>query len=137
MIVVDTNVWSELTKKQPSEIVRRWEAENMARLWMAAVVLAEFRAGVTLMPEGKKRKALDRQMDAIVEAYRDRILPFDERAAPYYGRVLLSARRSGKPIMTADAMIAATALAHGMRVATRDAGDFAGAGVELINPWLP
>jgi predicted nucleic acid-binding protein len=135
VIVVDTNVWSELTKRQPSEAVRRWEAANSPRLWLSAIVLAEFRAGIALMPEGKKRSALETQIEAIVEAYEDRILPFDEQVAPYYGKVLLTARQSGKPIMAADAMIAATALARGMRVATRDANDFAGAGVELINPW--
>jgi predicted nucleic acid-binding protein len=135
VILVDTNVWSELTKKQPSENVRRWEAGNATRLWLSAIVLAEFRAGVVLMPEGRKRTALETQIEAIVDVYQDRLLPFDERVTPYYGRVLLSARRSGKPIMAADAMIAATALAHDMRVATRDANDFAGAGVELINPW--
>ena len=59
MILVDTNVWSELTKKQPSENVRRWEAANAAQLWMSAIVLAEFRAGVALMPEGKKRTGLE------------------------------------------------------------------------------
>ena len=136
MIVVDTNVWSELTKPQPSENVRRWEAANAEKLWMSAIVLAEFRAGVALMPDGGKRKALETLIETIVEIYGDRMLPFDERVAPYYGRVLLAARRSGKPIMAADAMIAATALAHGFSVATRDLNDFAGAGVELINPWV-
>lgn len=135
MIVVDTNVWSELTKPRPNENVRRWEAANADRLWMSAIVLAEFRAGVALMPEGRKRIALETQIDAIVDAYGDRMLPFDERVAPYYGRILLAARRAAKPIMTADAMIAATALARGFSVATRNVGDFAGAGVELINPW--
>jgi predicted nucleic acid-binding protein len=135
MIVVDTNVWSELTKPHPSDIVRRWEAENAALLWMSAIVLAEFRAGIALMQEGRKRSALELQIEAIVRTYADRILSFDEMVTPFYGRVLLATRRSGKPIMAADAMIAATALAHGMRIATRDANDFAGAGVQLIDPW--
>jgi toxin FitB len=137
MIVVDTNVWSELTKAAPSETVRRWEAENAENLWLATIVLAELRGGIALMPEGRKRSDLASQTDRIVEIFADRILPFDAVASQAYGRVLLSARQAGRPIMTADAMIAATALANGMRVATRNMNDFAGAGVELVNPWNP
>jgi len=135
MIVVDTNVWSELAKRQPDPRVRQWEAANADALWMSAIVLAEFRAGVNLMPEGRNRATLSNLVEAIAAGCADRFLDFDERCSRLYGEVLASARAAGKPIQAADAMIAATARAHGMRVATRDSGDFAGAGVPLINPW--
>ena len=135
MIVVDTNVWSELARLQPNERVRGWEAEHSAELWMSAIVIAEFRAGAKLMPPGRNRQALEELIEAIVTGYADRILVFDEACSRLYGDVLASAKAAGKPIQTADAMIAATARTHGMSVATRNLNDFAGAKVPLINPW--
>ena len=135
MIVVDTNVWSELTRAEPSAAVVTWEASNMHWLWMSAIVLAEFRARALLLPSGRRRDAAAETIERIVIAYSDRLLPFDEPCSRWFGIVLADARASGRPIQPADAMIAATARAHGMRVATRDRNDFAGAGVELIDPW--
>lgn len=135
MIVVDTNVWSELAKRSPDKRVRDWEAATAEDLWMSTVVLAEWRAGATLMPSGRNRDALAALIEAIASDYRDRLLVFDERCAKCYGAVLADARAAGKPIQTADAMIAATARAHGMKLATRNRNDFAGAGVDLIDPW--
>lgn len=135
MIVVDTNVWSEATKAAPNAKVRAWAAENRDRLMLATVVLAELRAGVALLPSGKRRTALEGQIEAIVQLYSDRIMPFDEPASAAYAVVLERARKSGRPIQAIDAMVAATALANGMTIATRDEGDFAAVGVELINPW--
>ena len=135
MIVVDTNVWSELIREKPDQRVRDWEATNAHLLWMSAIVLAEFRAGAALMPAGQRRDRIAALIETIAMEYADRLLPFEERCSREYGRVLLSARQAGAPIATADAMIAATARANGMRVATRDTGDFAGADVALIDPW--
>ena len=135
MIVVDTNVWSELTRRTPDDRVRQWEAANAHQLWMSAIVLAELRAGAALLPEGRNRALLSQVIEEIATLHSDRILPFDERCAGFYGAVLASAKQAGRPIMTADAMIAATALCHGLAVATRDTNDFSGAGVRLINPW--
>ena len=135
MIVVDTNVWSEATKRQPSDAVRAWAAQNADRLWLSSIVLAELRAGAAMLDPGKRRAQLEAEFDALERQYADRLLSFDPRSALFYAQVLESAKRHGKPISTADAMIAATALQHGMSVATRDLADFAGAEVELINPW--
>jgi toxin FitB len=137
MIIVDTNVWSELAKISPEKSVVDWEASQSPHLWMSTVALAEWRGGADLMPTGRNRDALSAIIDAVALRYSDRVLNFDAECARWYGIVLADARVAGKPIQTADAMIAATARAHGMRVATRDVGDFAGAGVELINPWTP
>jgi len=135
MIVVDTNIWSELAKLRPDKRVVDWEASQSPRLWMSTIALAEWRGGAALMPIGRNRDALAAIIEAVATRYSDRVLAFDGECARWYGIVLADARMAGKPILTADAMIAATARAHGMRVATRDLNDFAGAGVELINPW--
>jgi toxin FitB len=135
MIVVDTNVWSELIRPEPARAVVQWEAANAHLLWFSAIVLAEFRARVALMADGRRKDDISQLIETVIAAYQDRILPFDAHCAAAYGTVLRSARDAGAPIQAPDAMIAATAIAHGMRVATRDVGDFAGAGVGLVNPW--
>ncbi len=134
-MIVDTNVWSEATKPAPDPRVRAWASKHNDKFWLSAVVLAELRAGAAILPQGKRRSAFERQIEALAQEYADRVLPFDEPASRQYAAVLENAKRLGRPIATADAMIAATARAHGMRVATRDLDDFAGAGIELINPW--
>lgn len=136
MILVDTNVWSEFTRRTPDPAIVQWERQNADSLWLSVVVLAEFRAGGAMMAAGRARDAVVDITEAIATRYAERLLVFDEPCSREYGRVLASARAAGKPILTADAMIAATALANGMRVATRDVNDFAGAGVDIINPWM-
>ena len=135
MIIVDTNVWSELLRPKPDARVIAWERDHSRQLWLSAVVVAEFRARAALLPMGKRRDEISKGIEGIIGTYIDRVVPFDEHCSRFFGGVLLSARSAGKPIQSPDAMIAATALAHGMRVATRDLNDFAGAGVALINPW--
>lgn len=135
MIVVDTNVWSEALRSEPSATVRDWARRHEPGLFLSAIVLAELRGGAAMLPPGQRRLALEAHFDALQAGYADRILPFDHTTAAQYGNVLEAARRAGKPIATADAMIAATALRHGMAVATRDRNDFAGAGVMIIDPW--
>ncbi len=135
MILVDTNVWSEATRAAPHPAVQAWAMANAREVWLSAVVLAELRGGAAIMPAGKRRAALTELIDAIASEHEDRLLPFGEAETRSYGVVLAAARAAGKPIMAADAMIAATAHAHGMAIATRDVADFAGTGVSLINPW--
>ena len=135
MILVDTNVWSELIRAKPDRQVVNWEAANGHLLWISTIVLAEFRARAFLMADGKRKEQIALAIETIASHYSDRILDFDEPCSAQYGAVLLSARTTGFPIDAADAMIAATARAKGMMLATRNTNDFAGTGVELINPW--
>jgi toxin FitB len=135
MILVDTNVWSELIRSEPDQKVVNWEAANGHLLWISTIVLAEFRARAFLMADGKRKEQIALAIEAIASQYSDRILDFDEPCSAQYGAVLLSARKTGFPIDAADAMIAATARAKGMMLATRNTKDFAGTGIELINPW--
>ena len=135
MIAVDTNVWSEATKAEPSQNVRAWVRAHSDQLWLPTIVLAELRAGAAMMPAGRRRADLESHFDQLAMLYADRLLDFDEQASRHYARVLDGAKMQGRPIGTADAMIAATALRHGMALATRNLSDFAGAGVTLIDPW--
>lgn len=135
MIVVDTNVWSELTRAEPAPAVLRWERERGRDLWLCSVVLGELRASVALAPAGRRADALRAQIEAVATLWSDRLLAYDEPASRRYGVIVAARERAGRPIGAADAMIAATALAHGMAVATRDVDGFDGTGVRVVDPW--
>ena len=135
MILVDTNVWSELVKADPDPRVRAWETENADQLWLAATVVGEFLSGVALMPEGKRKDALLAIYEQILEVHYDRFVEFDLDAARHYADMVAFLEKSGRNPKTADAQIAATARSLGMIVATRNVKDFEGLGIELINPW--
>lgn len=135
MILVDTNVWSELTRTAPDDRVRRWEKANADDLWLATVVIGELLSGVHLLPAGRRKDRFLSGYDALIVAHRDRIAPFDLAAARHYGPVLAEQERNGRNPGTADTQIAATALARGMALATRNLKHFTGLGLTLIDPW--
>ena len=135
MILVDTNVWSELVKAAPDPQVRAWEFDQADQLWLSTVVTGEFLSGVELMSDGRRKAALRAQYDAILAEYADRIAPFDLAAALRYAEVLAYLEHAGRNPGTADAQIAATALTRGLALATRNTKHFAGLGLELIDPW--
>lgn len=135
MILVDTNVWSELVKPAPEPRVVDWEAAHAERLWLSTVVIGEFLSGVALMPNGQRKGALQAAYDEVLATYQDRVIGFELEAAFRYASVLAEQERAGRNPGTADTQIAAKALAHGMKLATRNVKHFAGLGVELIDPW--
>lgn len=105
---------------------------------MCAPVLAELRYGVERLPAGRRRTELDRLvLNAEQDLFANRLLPFDREAAHEFGRVAAKRASMGRPIMPMDSMIAAIAIANGMSIATRDIDDFAGLGIELVNPFVP
>ena len=136
MIVVDTNVVSELMKAEPSVVVRAWVLERGQReLRITAITVAEILYGIERLPRGKRRTTL---RNAAVEAFSrfaDEILPFDAAAATIYPEIIGSRGRLGRPISGYDAQIAAICRAHNARLATRNLTDFADVGVDLIDPW--
>ena len=135
MILVDTNVWSELTRAEPETSVQRWEKMKADRLWLATIVIGELLSGAHILPEGRrKQKFLDGYAN-LIAIHADRIVPFDLDAAQKYGPVLAFLESSGRNPTTADAQLAAIALSRGMAVATRNVKDFVGLNIELINPW--
>jgi predicted nucleic acid-binding protein len=137
MIVLDTNVVSELMKAAPEPAVMGWiDAIPAATLFVSAVTQAEILHGVTLVPEGKRREGLTRAARTAFETYfRGRILPFDSDAADAFAGVAAGRRLAGRPISHADAQIAAIARSRGATIATRNVPDFEGCGVEIVNPW--
>ena len=137
MIVLDTNVVSELMRPVPSEAVLAWfAAQDAADLYLSVIGEAELRRGAAMLPAGKRRDQLMAAIDAMItEDFAGRIFPFDSAAAQAFVLVFLERRAAGRPISFADCQIAATARAQGAAIATRNTADFAGCGIAVIDPW--
>ena len=137
MIILDTNVVSEILRPAPTPQVVAWMAEQSgADLYLTAITEAELRHGVALLPAGRRRKALSQLIDEILEKdFRDRVLPFDRAAAQAYAMIAAKRRAAGKPIAQMDCQIAAIARGHAFAVATRNVDDFANCGITVIDPW--
>jgi predicted nucleic acid-binding protein len=137
MILLDTNVISEPLRPLPEARVSDWiDAQPLETLYLSAMTVAELRAGVALMPTGKRRAALHEHLEkSVLPMFAGRVLPFDLASTTTYAELMLRVRKAGSGIGTADACIAAIAIANGFTVATRDTGPFQAAGLEVINPW--
>ncbi len=138
MIVLDTNVVSELLRPAPARQVESWlAAMEGATTYFTAVGEAELRHGVAILPAGRRRSALAEAIDGILEEdFHDRILPFDRAAARAYATIAAERHAAGRPISQFDCQIAAIARARDAAMATRNTVDFEGCGIELIDPWL-
>jgi toxin FitB len=137
MILLDTNVVSELMKSAPEPAVMDWiNAIPGATVFLSAVTQAEILFGVALVPEGRRRDGLAQAARTAFETYfRGRILPFDSEAAEAFAVLAAGRRHAGRPISQADAQIAAIARSRGAALATRNVPDFEGCGVEVVDPW--
>ncbi len=137
MIIIDTNVISELLRPTPEPAVEAWLGEQDGlSIYLTAISEAELRYGVAIMASGKRRDGLGVAIDRILrDDMAGRILPFDSAAARAYADIAARRRSAGKPISQADCQIAAIARAHTAPVATRNTPDFEGCGIDLINPW--
>lgn len=139
MIVLDTNVISEVFRPQPDSHVVAWLESLSQDVAITAVTLAELLAGVRRLPDGQRRQALSTGIEIAVEPYKqDRsVLSFDAAAAERFADILVARETAGLPISTADAQIAAICRSHDAICATRNLKDFAHTGVELLDPWHP
>ncbi|MDE0445635.1 MAG: type II toxin-antitoxin system VapC family toxin [Spirochaetaceae bacterium] len=135
MILLDTNVLSEFTRRRPLPQVIAWHRQHEPLLALPTVALAELRFGIARLPEGRRKSSLFRFWTATRDHFLGRIFSFDERAAATYGDLAAAAERAGRPINVADGQIAAIARTHTMSVATRDVSDFEVTGISLVNPW--
>ena len=139
MVIVDTDVVSELMRPRPNPDVVCWVGDQPASaLFTTAITQAEILYGIVLLPEGRRRTALELAVeDMFTEDFAGRVLPFDGRAAPAFARIVASRRLAGCAISHADGQIAAIAARHGAVVATRNVRGFEDCGLELLNPWEP
>ena len=133
-LLLDTNVISELTRPAPAPPVVAFLAERHD-LWLSALVLHELEFGLLLLPRGRRRAALRNALAEFTRRYVDRILPVGRSAAAEAAHLRADARGKGQTLDLGDALIAGTARAHGLVVATRNVADFEGLGLAVTNPW--
>jgi predicted nucleic acid-binding protein len=138
MVLLDTNVVSELMRPESSPAVLKWFSRQPAQeLYSTSVTLAEIFYGLELLTAGKRRNELlagaERMFTKVLAA---RVFPFEDEAARAFARIASARRKAGRPIAEMDAQIAAIAHVHGATLATRNTADFEGCGIRLVNPWL-
>jgi len=137
MIVLDTNVISELMRPIPSTQVVRWVTNQPATgLFTTAITEAEIFYGLELLTKGKRRAGLEAAAEAMfADDFAGRVIGFDSQAARAFATIAARRRALGKPISHSDAQIAAIAQLYGAALATRDVADFEGCDIRLIDPW--
>jgi predicted nucleic acid-binding protein len=135
--LLDTNIPSALTQVRPEVRVRDWvNAQANFSLYFSVVSIGEMRRGFTTLPLGKRRRRLEEWFDSfLIPLSGERILPVTHRIGDRWGVLDGECRMRGMNLNTADGLIAATALEHGLTVATRNVKDFTGLGVPILNPW--
>lgn len=137
MIVLDTNVLSEMMRPEPDSTVAAWmSARPASSLFTTTVTQAEILYGVRLLPSANRRSRLETVVSAMFATdFAGRVLPFDQAAAYAYAEIAAARRRAGRPITQFDAQIAAIARSRDAGVATRNIADFEGCGIGVIDPW--
>ncbi|OLP59616.1 plasmid stabilization protein [Xaviernesmea oryzae] len=137
MIVMDTNVLSEVLRPAPEPSVLSWmAAQPRTALFTTTVTRAELLYGANLLPDGRRKATLLRAVSSIFTVDMARqVLSFDNEAADAYADIAAARQISGRPISQFDAMIAAICRSRGARLATRNTRDFVECGIDLINPW--
>jgi toxin FitB len=137
LIVLDTNVVSEMMRPAPDATVLNWlNAQVADELWLNSVVVSELLFGIARLPGGaRKRQLADTFAAMLSEDFVGRILSFDLEAAVIYAELVAVREAKGRPVAMADAQIAAICLAHGAKLATRNTKHFEGLGLVLVNPW--
>lgn len=137
MIVLDTNVVSELMKPVPDGRVAGWvDARPADEMFITAITVAELMYGVAALPAGQRKSNLrEAVMDLVVEDFRGQVLPFGGEAAPHYADLVVARNRAGRPAGVLDAQIAAICRQVGATLVTRNTEDFTDTGVELVDPW--
>lgn len=137
-LLLDTNVLSEVTKPRPHEGVLNWlHGLDEDRAFISIVSIAEIHRGIALMDSGRKRDALDEWLaHDLPQRFESRILPVEGPVALAWGDLMALAKRNGRGLASMDGLIAATAVAHQLTLATRNTKDFQGFGIDIIDPWV-
>jgi toxin FitB len=136
VIIVDTNVVSELMRPSPDTRVRDWvNARAPGELYTTAVTVAEMRCGLKRLPDGRRKESLLATATEVFAAFSEFIQPFDADAAVWYATIVAGRDRLGLPMDGFDAQIAAICRTRGAALATRNAKDFWKTGIDVIDPW--
>ena len=138
MILLDTNVLSELMRPKPDERVLHWiDQQPAVHLWISAITRAEINLGLALLPDSKRKQSLmDIAASMFIEDFANRCLAFEQHAADTYAKIVSNRRNLGIPISVADAQIAAIACVNSLAIATRNIKDFSNIeGLVIIDPW--
>jgi hypothetical protein len=138
VIILDTNVLSEVFKPIPSGRVINWlAAQDQAKTFTTVITRAEILSGIAALPEGKRKRHLESAVRRMfLQEFGGRILSFDEPASDEFAAIVSARNRMGRPISQFDAMISAIARVHGAALATRNGGDFAHCDIRVENPWI-
>lgn len=131
--LVDANVLSEPTRRTPNHRVVDWLSANERNLVVDSIIFGELWAGIVALPSGRKRASLEKWFDAVVQTLV--CLPWDSSVSRRWAELIVLLKRKGRAMPLLDAMIAATALEHGLTVATRNVTDFEPAGVKVLDPF--
>lgn len=138
MIVLDTNIISEMMKSLPAIEVSNWlDQQDAVELYMTTVTIAEISYGLNALPDGNRRKLLENAFNKVIQvAFKHRILPFDEPAAYLYGKLMGNRKALGRPMSMLEGQIAAITRLQEATLATRNIRDFANCDIDLVNPFL-
>jgi predicted nucleic acid-binding protein len=135
-ILLDTCVISELIEPLPDQVVTAWTARTPEdACFLSVITVGEVMRGISRLPAGRRRARLEAWLEGLAARYESRIVPIDPAVARKWGRLSGELARRGTVTSMADGLIAATALVHGYRLATRNVDDFKPFGVEMVNPW--
>jgi predicted nucleic acid-binding protein len=132
--LVDANVLSEPTRPTPNPAVIEWLSTHEGDLFVDSIIMGELFVGVQTQPPGRRRARLEEWFEALAETIE--CLPWDLTVSSRWARLVVDLKRKGQPLPLLDGMIAATALAHGLTVATRNTRDFKKAGVKVVDPFV-
>ncbi len=137
MLLLDTNIISEIMKKFPDESVMQWlRQQHSLTLYVSSISIAEMRYGLSIMPEGKKRSRLESSFVSVMQsAFYQRVFVFDENAAIQYAALMSKNKKMGIVMSTFDAQIASIAIATRSLLVTRNTKDFIHCGIQIINPF--
>ena len=135
--LLDTNIISELVKRQPASKVVEWvQATEENLLFLSVLTVGEIRKGIAGLRQGKRRSRLEAWLETSLRSrFSERILPIDQAVAERWGVITAAASVRGLPLSVIDGLLAATALQHNLTLVTRNTADVAGAGVPVLNPW--
>jgi toxin FitB len=136
MIILDSNVLSELMRPKPEVRVIAWlDRQPQTSIWTTSVTILEIRSGLQVMPTGKRRAVYTQGFEKLLDGIDHRIAPFDTEAAKHASTLMASRKLPGRPRELRDTMIAGIVLAHRAALATRNISHFDDVSATLIDPW--